>query len=71
MDILGAKTTGIRKVWSEHISRYYVCMDVRSWLRHYATSRKVADSNPDEGINFFNLLKPSSRTMALGGRLSF
>jgi hypothetical protein len=26
----------------------------RSWLRHYATSRKVAGSNPDEFIGFFN-----------------
>jgi hypothetical protein len=24
-----------------------------AWLRHYATSRKVADSNLDEVINFF------------------
>jgi hypothetical protein len=25
----------------------------RSWLRHYATSRKVAGSIPDEIIGFF------------------
>jgi hypothetical protein len=25
----------------------------RSWLRHYATKRKVADSNPDEVIGSF------------------
>jgi hypothetical protein len=25
----------------------------RSWLRHYAISRKVAGSNPDEAIGFF------------------
>jgi hypothetical protein len=36
----------------------------RSRLRHYATSRKVAGSNPDE-VDFFNLPNPSSRTMAL------
>jgi hypothetical protein len=36
----------------------YVCM-------HYATSRKVAGSSPDE-VDFFNLPNPSSRTMALG-----
>jgi hypothetical protein len=24
----------------------------RSWLRHYATGRKVAESSPDE-VNFF------------------
>jgi hypothetical protein len=33
-------------------------------LRHYATSRKVAGSSPDE-VDFFNLPNPSSRTMAL------
>jgi hypothetical protein len=36
----------------------------RSWLRHYATSRKVAGSKPDE-VDFFNLPNPSSRTKAL------
>jgi hypothetical protein len=35
-------------------------------LRHYATSRKVAGSIPDEVIGFFNLPNPSSRTMAQG-----
>jgi hypothetical protein len=33
---------------------------------HYATSRKVASSIPDEVIGFFNWPNPSSRTMALG-----
>jgi hypothetical protein len=32
---------------------------------HYATSRKVAVSNPDEVTGFFNFPNPSSRTMAL------
>jgi hypothetical protein len=36
----------------------------RSWLRHYATSRKVSCSIPDV-IGFFNWPKPSSRTMTL------
>jgi hypothetical protein len=36
------------------------------WLRHCATSRKVAVSIRDEFIGFFNLSYPSSRTMALG-----
>jgi hypothetical protein len=36
-----------------------------SWLRHYATSRKVAGSSPDE-VDFFNRPNPSSCTMALG-----
>jgi hypothetical protein len=34
-------------------------------MKHYATSRKVADSSPNEW-NFFNLPNPSSRTVALG-----
>jgi hypothetical protein len=38
----------------------------RSWLRHYATSRKVASSSPDGVDFFFNLPNPSNRTMALG-----
>jgi hypothetical protein len=38
----------------------------RSWLRHYATSRKLAGSIPDEVIGFFNWPNPSSRIMALG-----
>jgi hypothetical protein len=32
---------------------------------HYATSRKVAGSIPDEVIGFFNWPNPSSRYMAL------
>jgi hypothetical protein len=36
----------------------------RSWLRHYATSRKVAGS--DEDIGFLNWRNLSSRNMALG-----
>jgi hypothetical protein len=36
-----------------------------SWLRHYATSRKVAGSSPDE-VDFFSLPNASTRTMALG-----
>jgi hypothetical protein len=41
-------------------------MGYRSWLRHYATSRKVAGSIPEEVIGFFNWPNPSSRTMTLG-----
>jgi hypothetical protein len=36
----------------------------RSWLRHYATSRKVAGSITDV-TEFFSWPNPSSRTMAL------
>jgi hypothetical protein len=39
------------------------------YVRHYATSRKVAGSHPDEVIGFFNWPNPSSRTMALGSTL--
>jgi hypothetical protein len=38
----------------------------RSWLRHYATSWKVAGSNPNGVIGFFSWPNPSSHTMALG-----
>ena len=37
-----------------------------SWLRHCATSRKVAGSIPDGVIGIFHLHNPSGRTMALG-----
>jgi hypothetical protein len=38
----------------------------RSWLSHYATSRKVAGSIPDYVTEFFNSPNSSSRTLALG-----
>jgi hypothetical protein len=34
-----------------------------SWLRHYATSRKIEGSIPDEVIGFFSWPNPSSRAM--------
>jgi len=37
-----------------------------SWLRHGATSRKVAGSNPDGVIGFFHWHNPSGRIMTLG-----
>jgi hypothetical protein len=37
----------------------------RSWLRHYATSRKFAGSIPDITV-FLNLPNPSNRIMSLG-----
>jgi hypothetical protein len=37
-----------------------------SWLRHCATSRKVAGSIPDNVIGIFYLYNPSGRTVALG-----
>jgi hypothetical protein len=38
----------------------------RSWLRHCATSRKVAGSIPDGVTEIFHWYNPSSRTMVLG-----
>jgi len=38
----------------------------RSWLRHCATSRKVAGSIPDGVITIFHCHNPSGRTMTLG-----
>ena len=38
----------------------------RSWLRHCATSRKVAGSNPGGVIGIFHWHNPSGHTMALG-----
>jgi hypothetical protein len=35
---------------------------LHSWLRHYATSRKVAGSIPDEVTGFFSLPNSSSLT---------
>jgi hypothetical protein len=40
-----------------------------SWLRHYATSWKVACSILDEVTGYFNLPNPSSCTIALGPTL--
>ena len=37
----------------------------RSWLKHWATSRKVAGSIPDGVIGICNWHNPSDRTMAL------
>ena len=38
----------------------------RSWLRHCATSRKVAGSIPDGVIGIYHGHNPSDRTMTLG-----
>jgi hypothetical protein len=38
----------------------------RSWLRHYATNRKVAGSISDGVIGIFHWHYPSGRTIALG-----
>ena len=41
-----------------------------SWLRHCATSRKVAGSIPDDVITIFHWHNPSGLTMALGSTQS-
>jgi hypothetical protein len=46
------------------VCTFFLFYIVVAWLRHYATSQKVAGSNPDE-VDFFNLPNPSSRTVAL------
>jgi hypothetical protein len=46
--------------------RYSDSINFASWLRNYATRRKVAVSSPDEVIGFFNWRNSSSRTMTLG-----
>jgi hypothetical protein len=53
---------------SHHYSLTILKFDVmqRGWLRHCATSRKVAGSIPDEVIGFFNWPNVSSHSMALG-----
>ena len=43
-----------------------MCTRWPSWLRHSATSRKVAGSIPVYVIGIFHRHNPSGRTMALG-----
>jgi hypothetical protein len=62
----------------EQKAKYFLCchfkpvqfipwgMRQRSWLRHCATSRKVAGSIPDGVIGFFHWPNPSGHTVALG-----
>ena len=51
-----------------HSPRYKTARGTRwrSWLRHCATSRKVAGSIPDGIIGIFHWHNPSGRNMALG-----
>jgi predicted alpha/beta hydrolase len=39
---------------------------VAQWLRYCATNQKVADSIPDDVVEFFININPSDRTVALG-----
>jgi hypothetical protein len=62
--LISRKNTTHRYTFVNHL--LYISY-ARSWLRHYATNRKVAGSNPYEEIGFyFNLPNSSSRTVALG-----
>jgi hypothetical protein len=45
--------------------KFYHFFMKSSWLRHYATSRKVEGSSSNE-VDFFNLPNPSNRNMASG-----
>jgi hypothetical protein len=68
------RTASIATLWPisrPGLSGSFSCQTSFNLLRkesnlHYTTIRKVADSIPDEVIRFFNWLKPSSRTIALG-----
>jgi hypothetical protein len=59
------------KIWFWHICKIRFAIAItldtrkRTWFRHYATSRKVAGSRPDE-VDIFSLPNSSSCTMALG-----
>jgi hypothetical protein len=64
------KITVDRDMTGKYAMEIFNCK--REWFSHskvkghYATSRKVAGSIPDEVIGFFKWPNPSSRTMALG-----
>ena len=60
-------------LWCTHSHVIYIAVVLlhwgtrwRSWLRHCATSRKVAGSIPDGVIGIFHWHNPSGRTMTLG-----
>jgi hypothetical protein len=57
-------TVCIALVYTEYMS--FCCTPWRSWLRHCATSRKVAGSIPDGVTGIFEWLNTSGRSVALG-----
>jgi hypothetical protein len=61
---LSQNSFALLNIWRNYY--YFNLYFLHSWLRHYATIRKVAGSNPDEVTGFFNWPNPSSRTMVLG-----
>jgi len=52
--------------WSNNRRLEDITLQWRSWLKHCATSRKVAGSIPHGVIRFFHWHNPSGRTIALG-----
>jgi hypothetical protein len=61
---------GLIELWSVKLSWITCYIRARcwwrSWLRHCATSRKVAGSIPNVVIGIFHWHNPSGRTMGLG-----
>jgi hypothetical protein len=65
-------STELNWIWSE-LGTFQIfihlifCWDTwqHGWMKHCATSQKVAGLIPDEVIGFFNWPNPSSRTLAL------
>jgi hypothetical protein len=55
----------LTELFGEHRLKFFFPNYSTGWLRHYAASRKVAGSSPDE-VDILNLPNPSGRTMALG-----
>jgi hypothetical protein len=68
---LGYEDTGTRfggsctTIWASPLQTTMWGTQWRSWLRHYATSRKVAGSIPDGVTGISHWHNPSGRTMAL------
>jgi hypothetical protein len=61
----------VEMFFHQNIRLNYLCMGVggtrlRSWLRHFATSWKIAGSIADGVIGIFYSHNHSGRTMALG-----
>jgi hypothetical protein len=54
----------IRVQFYKHLT--HLCTRWRSWWRHYATSRKVASSNPDGATEILHCLNRPGRTKNIG-----
>jgi len=60
---------GFRKTWRWE-GLFLLLARWRSWLRHWATSRRFAGSIPNGVIEIFHWHNPSGRAMALGSTRS-